>query len=112
MIYLQTASALALVIGLIGLFYYLARQVNNRVTGGASKRHVQVIERTPLGDKRSLLLVRVGQRHLLLGATSSTITMLSAASCPETEEKRSPKTEEREKIDSKISFHRILEGIR
>lgn len=112
MIYLQAASALALVIGLIGLFYYLGQRLNERVTGGASKRNIQVIERTPLGDKRTLLLVRVGQQQLLLGATSSAISMLATVACAEPSEKPASDITKGKKEDSKISFRRVLEAIR
>ena len=108
MIYLQAASALALVIGLIGLFYYLSQRLNERVTGGASKRRVQVIERTPLGDKRTLLLVRVGQQQLLLGATSNTISMLSVVACEEPSEKQASEKTRQKKVDSKVSFRKII----
>ncbi len=112
MIYLHAASALALVIGLIGLFYYVSQRLNQRVTGFASKRRVQVIERTPLGDKRALILVRVGKQQMLLGATSSSISMLSLVFCEETPEKPISRTVTEKKVDSKVSFRRILEAIR
>ena len=112
MIYLQAVSALAIVIGLIGLLYYLGQRLNERVTGGASRRRVQVIERTPLGDKRSLLLVRVGQQQLLLGATHNSISMLSQVTCEELPEKAVSETTRRKKPGPKVSFRRILEAIR
>jgi flagellar protein FliO/FliZ len=111
MIYLQAISALALVIGIIGLFYYLGQRINDRVIGGASKRRVQVIERTPLGDKRSLLLVRVGQQQLLLGATSNTISRLSSIEDEDSTEEPVPLEEEKQDPPTS-SFRRILEAIR
>ena len=109
MIYLEALSALVLVIGLIGLFYYLGQKLNERVNGGASKRRVQVLERTPLGDKRALLLVKVGNQQMLLGATSSNISMLSPV--PDEEVPVKKKREENEEV-SKVSFRKILEAIR
>jgi len=112
MIYLKALSALSLVIGLIGLFYYLGRRLNDRVTGGILKRRVQVLERTPLGEKRALLLVRIGQQQLLLGATSSTISMLSEVICDEPSESREVEETPQDKTGSKVSFRRVLEAIR
>ena len=112
MIYLEAVSALALVIGLIGLFYYLGQRLNERITGGASKRQIQVIERAPLGDKRTLVLIRVGRQQLLLGATNSRISMLSEVACEEHLEKPSSESAAEENGESKISFRRILEAMR
>jgi len=112
MIYLKALSALSLVIGLIGLFYYLGQRLNDRVTGGVSKRKVQVLERTPLGEKRALLLVRIGQQQLLLGATSNTISMLSEVACDEPAENLEVEKTPQDTTHSKISFRRVLEAIR
>jgi flagellar biosynthetic protein FliO len=113
MIYLEALSALILVLGLIGLFYYLGQRLNERVNGGASKRQVKVIERTPLGDKRALLLVRVGEQQILLGATGSTISMLSTIPLEETPaEAPVSKKEEQKPEMSKASFRKSLEAIR
>jgi len=111
MIYLQAASALAIVIGIIGLFYYLGQRINERVLGSTSKRRVQVIERTPLGEKRSLLLIRVGHQQLLLGATNNTISMLSEIDEEPLEEPATETKGQNEELPKK-SFRRILEAIR
>jgi len=112
MIYLEAASALALVLGLLGLFYYLAQRFNIRRSGGSSQRQIRVVERTSLGDKRSLLIVRVGQEQFLLGATSSTISMLSSIVCDSFSDTADSEEEASEKPVSKISFRKILEAIR
>ena len=112
MIYLKAISALALVLGFIGLFYYLSQRLNERLTGGASKRRVQVIERTPLGDKRTLLLVQVGKQQLLLGATNNTISTLSEVVCEELPEESTSETTPDRKPGPKVSFRKILEAIR
>lgn len=112
MIYLKALSALSLVIGLIGLFYYLGQRLNDRVTGGVSKRRVKVLERTPLGEKRALLLVQVGEQQLLLGSTSNTISKLSEVVCEEPVESREVAKTPKAKTHSKISFRRVLEAMR
>lgn len=112
MIYLQAASALALVIGLIGLFYYFGQRLNERLNGGASRRYVKVIERTPLGDKRALLLVRVGQQQMLLGATSNSISMLSVIPEEEVSNRPVPGGKAEKTEEPKASFRKLLEAIR
>jgi len=112
MIYFQAVSALALVLGLLGLFYYLVQRFNIGNSGGGSKRQIQVIERAPLGDKRSLLIVRVGQEQFLLGATSGTISLLSSIECESSGSAANAEVEPSDNPVSKISFRKILEAIR
>jgi flagellar biosynthetic protein FliO len=114
MIYLQAASALALVLGLMGLLYCLVQRINNQRAGGAGRTQMQVVERLPLGEKRTLLLVRVGGEQFLLGATASRISMLSSVSAAEKlqDSPAEGSTDEEDHRVSRISFRRVLEAIR
>jgi flagellar biosynthetic protein FliO len=112
MIYLKAISALILVLGLIGLCYYLVQRLNDRVNGGKSKRQIRVLERTPLGDKRSLLLVQVRQKQMLLGATNSTISMLADVPIDKTAPVEVLDRDNTAEPEAKVSFRKILEAIR
>ena len=61
----QTVSALALVIGLILVLYYLAGRLM-RVPRGRGLGYIRVVETRHLAPKKSLLLVEVGGEYLLL----------------------------------------------
>ncbi|HSR70167.1 MAG TPA: flagellar biosynthetic protein FliO [Acidobacteriota bacterium] len=89
MIYAQSFMALALVLGLVWLFYRLFMHLQNRLGLSGPDRSIQVEERTSLGDKRQLLVVQVDGQRYLLGATSSNISLVSALG-----EKPEPQAEE------------------
>jgi flagellar biosynthetic protein FliO len=114
MIYVQAASALALVLGLMGLFYCVVQRIKNQTIGGTARNQMQVVERLPLGEKRTLLLVRVGDEQFLLGATANRISMLSSVTAAEKlQESPSESISDQEaKRVSRISFRRVLEAIR
>ena len=112
MIYLQSITALALVLGLIGLFYCIAQRLVNRTGGGISKRRIKVVERVAVGDKRVLLLVQVGQQQLLLGATSNNISMLSPIDQEELIEELPDAEKSDEEPILRPSFRRLMESFR
>lgn len=102
--WLQVLSALALVFGLLGLFYWMAARYGSRpVRGGA--RRIEVLERRPLGDRSQVVLVQVGQDTFLLGATSQSVTLLSQVDL----EPQPPGAESVEKAETPRDFHRWLE---
>ena len=83
----QTVAGILLVFALLALFYWVA----NRYSGGRgfSRRNskIEILETRGIGDKRALLLVRVGSGTFLVGSTTHQISLLSAieaAGAPET----------------------------
>ena len=56
------------VIGLIFLTYYASRWLNKRFSFSSSRK-IRVIERASLAQDKSLVVVRVGKKSLLLGVT-------------------------------------------
>ncbi|HLV01732.1 MAG TPA: flagellar biosynthetic protein FliO [Acidobacteriota bacterium] len=76
MVYLQTISALALVLGLIGFLYWAGQRFGARLQGNAGSR-IQIRERLALGDKKWLLVVRADDRELLIGSTPTSFTLIS-----------------------------------
>jgi flagellar biosynthetic protein FliO len=79
----QIFTALGTVLGLLALGVYLYRKVTLRGSrGGQRDGTIQILSRTYLGQKESLCLVQVGRQVLLLGQTSSGITLLHALEEP------------------------------
>ncbi len=67
------------VVLIIGLAYWFTKYVAGRGALGAFSggRRMEVLDRMPLGRDQSLILVRVGERYLLLGAGTAGVTLLS-----------------------------------
>jgi len=70
----QMLAKTALVLGL--LFLTLAG-LKRWQTGGVRTRELSVIETLRLTPRQSLHLVRVGERHLLIGASEAQVTLLA-----------------------------------
>jgi flagellar biosynthetic protein FliO len=77
----RTLGALTLVIGLIlGMRWVLRRTSRMRSSSGSSQV-IEVLSRTSISPRQSLLLVRVGQRMLVVGA-GETLTTLAEIDDP------------------------------
>lgn len=57
------------VIGLIFLTYYASRWLNKRFSFSSSSKKIRVVERAALAQDKSLVIVKVGTKSLLLGVT-------------------------------------------
>jgi flagellar protein FliO/FliZ len=68
--------SLALVVGLAYGVMYLSKKVLPKVSGVAGRR-VQVLETVSLGSRRTVHLLSVGGRHILIGSTQNNITHLA-----------------------------------
>jgi flagellar protein FliO/FliZ len=72
---LQGLLAVLLVLGLVGALAWLARR---GTFASLQKRGAVTVETAvPLGDRRSLVIVAVEGRRLLLGLTAAQITMVT-----------------------------------
>lgn len=107
---------LAVRLGLVLVVIWLAvmamrwyvRRVNG-IDGGASGRQLQVLETKALAPNRSLHLVRVGNRAVLLGVTPERINQLTEIDDPEEVERLVEAAAERE--GSPRSLRAIVGGI-
>lgn len=81
----QTLAALALVVGMIlGLKKVLRRFGTHKVgVGPGGSRVVEVLSRTAVGSRQQVMLVRVGQRLLVVGAGSESLSTLAEITDPE-----------------------------
>ena len=74
--------------------WYLRR--TGSIAGGGGKQHLQVLETRSLGPNRSLQLVRVGERAVLVGVTQERVSSLLQIEDPdEVERLATPATPER-----------------
>jgi flagellar biogenesis protein FliO len=79
----QTALVLAIVLGAMWVVLRWLRKRGIGVSFGGSDSAVQVLNRGYLAGKHQMVLVRFGERILLLGVTPQSINVLSEISNPE-----------------------------
>lgn len=74
---LQMAASLAVVLGLIYLFYHISnRWLRPGVQSRGGERHIRLVETRYLSPKKSLILVEVGGEYLLLGSSGENLTFI------------------------------------
>lgn len=71
---IRALGSLVLILGMMGVAYYWLRRRGG--VPGASTRRMKIIERMPIDARRSLLMVRVDNRDVLLGLSHEQITLL------------------------------------
>lgn len=81
---------LAVVLGLAyASIYALKRFTGLRNTVGSGRRRIRVIENASLGTNRSVHLIEVGAKKLLVGSTPNQISLLAELGAMETEHRES-----------------------
>ena len=76
-LYGRLLGNMMVVLGLIVLLAWLARKyLPGRLKGLAQGQHVRLIQNLPLGPKRAVSLVAIGDRRLLLGVTDHQVTLI------------------------------------
>ena len=90
---IRAVAGLVIVLGLLFTLAWMARRGKLRFPGGRARALVSVEAAVPLGDRRSLVVVAVEGRRLLLGLTPaqvSFVTELAAAPAAEFQARRRP----------------------
>ena len=97
---------LVCVVLIIGLAYWFTKYVAGRGALGAFSggRRMEVLDRLPLGRDQSVVLARVGERYLLLGAGTAGVTLLAELTGEEAAAWKPPETAEGEKPGFKEAF--------
>lgn len=87
---------LVCVVLVIGLAFWATKFVASRGAMGAfsAGRRMEILDRMPLGRDQSLVLARVGERYLLLGAGTAGITLLTEFTGEEAASWKPPETAE------------------
>ena len=101
---------LACVVLIIGLAYWFTKYVAGRGALGAFSggRRMEVLARLPLGRDQSVVLARVGERYLLLGAGTAGVTLLAELTGEEAAAWKAPETAAEGKPGFQEAFLNIL----
>jgi len=76
--YTKTVSTLLIVIALIiTTVYVLKKKYGVRANFGRSRKLIQIVDHIPMGVKKSLFLIKVPGKHLLLGVTNDNIGLIT-----------------------------------
>jgi flagellar biosynthetic protein FliO len=111
------AKLIAVLLLIIGAAVLLRRwQVKNGL--GRFNGKLSVVETVRLSPKQAVHLVRVGNQHVLIGATDTTISMLTAVDLPETSVQPANAVQEREAGEdqtapeaAQMSFTQLLQTL-
>ena len=71
------AAILLVLAGAYVFTRWAGRNLNGGLLTGRSGGRIQVLDRAVLGRDQALLVVRAGERYLLLGSTPSGVTLLA-----------------------------------
>lgn len=76
-VFLQMVASLALVLGVLFLFYYVSnRWLKLGTTAKSDERHIRLVETRYLAPKKSLVLVEVAGEYLLLGSSGDQLNFI------------------------------------
>ena len=76
--YIKTVSTLIIVIAVIVATAYVIKKKYGVSTNiGRSRRLIKIVDHTPMGVKKSLFLVKVPGKHLILGVTNDNIGLIT-----------------------------------
>lgn len=76
--YTRVISTLLVVVALIiGTVYILKKKYGAQANIGRNKKLIQIIDHAPMGVKKSIFLVKVPGKHILLGVTNDKIEMIT-----------------------------------
>jgi len=79
--YTRVISTLLIVIALIvATVYVLKKKYGVSANLGRRRKLIQIVDHAPMGVKKSLLLVKVPGKHLLLGVTNDKISLITEVS--------------------------------
>jgi len=74
---IRTMLSLAAVLALLGLFVWALRRGSLKLSSLAPKGTINIETATSLGDRRSIAIVGVEGRRVLIGLTPTTISFLT-----------------------------------
>jgi flagellar biogenesis protein FliO len=81
--YPRVLAALGIVVGLIFVLRWVGRFFFPAATGRARNRAVEVLSRSPLSPKQQVMLLRVGQRLIVVGDSGSQMNPLCEITDPD-----------------------------
>lgn len=98
------------VVLIIGLAYWFTKYVAGRgaLRAFSGGRRMEVLDRLPLGRDQSVVLARVGERYLLLGAGTAGVTLLAELSEEEAASWKPPAQTAEERMGFKEAFLQMM----
>ncbi len=76
--YTKVVSTLLIVVALIiGTVYILKRKFGIQANVGRKNKLIQIMDHAPMGVKKSVFLIKVPGKHLLLGVTNDNIGLIT-----------------------------------
>ncbi len=101
-------SALLIVLGVMGLLTYLVKRYYPGLKGARGQRPaINVLGTVYLGSKRSIALIGVKDRHLVVGMTPTSMTLLASLKA---DEGGVPITQAVQSEKRPLSFSKILKN--
>ena len=79
---LQAFAAVAVVLALVAGLAWLVRRGTLRLPGALKRQAMTIESATPLGERRSLVIVAVEGRRLLLGLTPTQVSLVTELGPP------------------------------
>ncbi len=75
--FIQMAASLAVVIGLILVFHYLSKKwMKGGLPGSAGQKYIRVVETRFLAPKKSLVLVEVAGKYMLVSSSGDNMNLI------------------------------------
>ena len=112
---LAVLGMLAIVLLVLVGAYFFTRWAGMSLGGGfAALRggRIRVLDRAVLGKDQALLVVRAGERYLLLGSTSAGLTLLTELTKEEGESWTPPAPPEGPEQAKPLDFHALMQRLR
>ena len=96
--------------------YLVTRWAGQTLGGGFSAvgrgGRLQVLDRAGVGRDQSLLVVRAGQRYLLLGSTPAGLTLLAELTQEEGKDWDPPAPPDGPELKRPVDFHALMQRLR
>ncbi len=74
--FFQYAGAILLIIGIVVLAFYSTKWLGKRAGAPQSGKYLAVVDRIALGQDKSIAIVKVKDKYLLVGIASGSINVL------------------------------------
>lgn len=75
--FLSAAGTLLMVVAVLALCYFTTRKLGKMEPVRGTGRYIRLLDRTMLGQDKSIALVKAGGKYLLLGIAASRISVLA-----------------------------------
>ena len=113
---LSVLGLLAIVLGVLAGAWFFTRWAGQNLGSGfltvRGGSRLQVLDRAAIGRDQALLVVRAGQRYLLLGSTSAGLTLLAELTREEGENWEAPVSPEELEQKRLPDFRALMQRLR